>query len=242
VLAAVKRLIPVRWKNGIKQRLRPVRNLITSDYSENGESSYIKRLIKPDFPPFVVDVGAFDGKHLSNTYYFIKHHKWSGIMVEPLPDNFHALQRTYANKPGVICVNKACSGAAGTAKLFLASHGGMATLSTDDIEWFRQVKTNQVLEVPTDTLTNILAEHNCPADFSILSVDTEGLDLAVLTSLDFNRFSPRIIVTEGYINDDEKYTFLREQGYQSLKNLGNNSVWMRKTCSPHNAILTNRPD
>ena len=65
----------------------------------------------------IIDVGAWDGKHLSNTYsLFHKERKannvttecrpnWSGILFEADSSRFQELQRLYANNEMVICVN-----------------------------------------------------------------------------------------------------------------------------------------
>lgn len=64
-----------------------------------------------------IDVGAWDGKHLSNTYSLFNNEmntnnvitkcrpNWSGILFEADSSRFQQLQRLYANNESVICVN-----------------------------------------------------------------------------------------------------------------------------------------
>ncbi len=40
---------------------------------------------------YFVDVGAHDGITLSNTYLLEKYYEWSGICIEPLPNQFNKL-------------------------------------------------------------------------------------------------------------------------------------------------------
>ncbi|MBA3816825.1 MAG: FkbM family methyltransferase, partial [Parachlamydiaceae bacterium] len=38
-----------------------------------------------------VDIGAYDGKVISNTYFYEKNLGWTGICIEPLPDAYEKL-------------------------------------------------------------------------------------------------------------------------------------------------------
>lgn len=229
MLNAVKRLLPVALKNYVKRRVSEVRHIIARDTSQNFEVSYLRTIIPADFPRYIVDVGAYDGKYLSNSYYFVRVRGWGGILIEPEPEAFRALARFYAGRPNVACVNKACSNRPGMQKLYLGTHRTRSTLSVDDSQWFKQHRTHLAVDVETDTLTNILAAYRCPADFGILSVDAEGLDYEVLLGLDFARFCPRIVITEDERGLDEpnqkKYQLLQERGYRLVNRLGLNTIW-----------------
>ena len=85
--------------------------------------------------------------------------------------------------------------------------------------------------VKVRTLTNLLDEHDAPADFSLLLVDAEGVDYEVLAGLDFDRYRPRVIVTEEDPGDAEqqaaKHALLRERGYVLYTVVADvNSIWV----------------
>jgi FkbM family methyltransferase len=227
----VKKALPVGVKHYVKQRLIELRRQITQDTSQHGESAYLRTLVSPDSPPYVVDVGAYDGRTMSNSYYFIQKLGWKGLLVEPLPANFELLTALYKDKPSVICVNKAISDSAGIQKLYVGTHGSVSTLCTDDHEWFREHRTEQTIDIETDTLTNLLSQHQFPKDISLLSIDTEGLDYEVLTSLDFSRFQPRVIITEEYGGNPDKlkkkHQLLIDNGYRLVNTLATNTIWLR---------------
>ena len=48
----------------------------------------------------------------------------------------------------------------------------------------------------TQTLTGLLDECNAPREFAFLSADVEGHDFEVIRSLDFNRYSPEVVLVE----------------------------------------------
>ncbi len=103
------------------------------------------------------------------------------------------------------------------------------------------------MTVKVRTLTSLLEEHDSPADFSLLLVDAEGVDYEVLAGLDFDRYRPRVIVTEEDPGDAEqhaaKYELLRERGYVLYTVVADvNSIWVaaeflnRAVLSPDQAI------
>jgi hypothetical protein len=56
---------------------------------------------------FFLQVGGMDGKRFDPIYAFVKHHRWKGIILEPLPDLFAALAANYAGHENVALVNAA---------------------------------------------------------------------------------------------------------------------------------------
>lgn len=203
------------------------------DTSQGGEVAVIKALIEPDAPKYLVDVGAHDGKHLSNSWPFIKA-GWKAIAIEPLPSVFDELVKNHSNHKNVTCLNLACSDKPGTLPLYIGidgESGQMSTLCTDDNEWFRQNRSNKSITVSVETLTNLLEQQQWPRDFSILLVDAEGMDYEVLLGLDFDKYQPRIIVTEEYASNPEKhknkYEFLRSKGYTYHSLVAYNTIWVK---------------
>ncbi len=55
---------------------------------------------------FAVDVGANDGKWLSQTYNLFAERGWSGIAIEKDPDVYAKLLRQYAGNPNVSCLRR----------------------------------------------------------------------------------------------------------------------------------------
>ena len=62
-------------------------------YSQYGQDVYLINSIFPDrINGYFVDVGAYDGITLSNTFILEKHLGWSGICIEPNPEAFEKLR------------------------------------------------------------------------------------------------------------------------------------------------------
>lgn len=52
---------------------------------------------------FCIDIGAWDGIHLSNTYHLLNDLGWSGILVEAEPERCNSLKQLYAARAGPVC-------------------------------------------------------------------------------------------------------------------------------------------
>jgi isopenicillin N synthase-like dioxygenase len=98
-------------------RHRPVRSLRSrqglirfarDETSQNGEDGIIAKLFellpskKNQLRKWCVDVGAWDGKHLSNTYSLLQTRDWNGVLIEADIERYQDLQALY---PTQTCLN-----------------------------------------------------------------------------------------------------------------------------------------
>lgn len=194
------------------------------DVSQHGEASIVAALVEPDWPRYLVDVGAHDGRSLSNSFPFLQL-GWAGTLVEPLPQAFERLAELYRDRPDARCVPAACSDWDGEGRLAVGDGGPTTMTSTLHAEGPRPGNS---ISVPVRTLTSVLEETEAPHDFSLLLVDAERRDHEVLAGLDFGRYRPRVVVTEdGVARHAEKYALLRDRGYALYTVVaGTNSIWV----------------
>jgi FkbM family methyltransferase len=150
--------------------------------------------------PSYLDVGAADPIQDNNTYLFYQ--KGSrGVLVEPNPSFCRRLE---AVRPGdrVLNVGVGVSDQAEADYYMIGGRDGKYLNSfsrnqVDDIvarsKGFRFVE--KTIKMPLVNINKIMDEqfHGAP---SLLSIDTEGLDLDILKSLDFTRFRPKIVCVE----------------------------------------------
>ena len=64
-----------------------------------------------------LQIGGMDGKRFDPIYAFVKHYRWSGVILEPLPDLFAALTQNYADAPQVTLLNAALMDFDGTREI-----------------------------------------------------------------------------------------------------------------------------
>lgn len=136
-------------------------------------------------PGYYVDVGAFDGKHYSNSLIF-EQFGWNGICVEANKDSF---LKCRANRPNATCVNA----------IVTAKDGGSELFVRNDVEPMLSHVTRthtQGLSNPTKSLTTILNECNAPKQIDYLSIDVEGVDFEVLKGFDVSKYEATCITIE----------------------------------------------
>jgi FkbM family methyltransferase len=154
-----------------------------------------------------VDVGAHDGRSLSNTWYLEQEQGWSGVCIEPLPALFGALEASRSAR----CFNCAVGSVAGLERFIIVEGysemlSGLASSYDLRRRWRLTMElkgyggSKRVVEVPVRRLDEILDECGIQhVDF--LSVDVEGGELSVVQSIDFTRISIRVMAIENSHSD-----------------------------------------
>jgi len=175
-------------------------------------------------PSFVV-IGAMDGVSFDEFHSHVRNYRWSGLLVEPIPEQFRRLVSNYTAigcSPDNRYENSAIAEHDGAIQMLTIHQeavdngkvhecfGGMSAIypprnglaSKDDAETVRRY--GELIEVPCITLKTLLERHRVEA-LDILCIDAEGWDFRILRQLDFSRWRPKLIRIE-YINlsDEEK--------------------------------------
>lgn len=143
--------------------------------------------------PRYLDIGAHDPARLSNTALFYAL-GGSGINIEADPVSFQNFPRA---RPRDINLNVGIGPVGGELPFFQMSDSTLNTF--DEAEARRMVREEGVTilcqtTVPVRPINDVLAEHNFVPDF--FNLDTEGLDLPILQSYDFERRRPAVICVE----------------------------------------------
>jgi FkbM family methyltransferase len=210
---------PARYGR-LKQRLdRFVFRYRRRAYSQFGEDLFLEAYFRDQDRGVYVDVGAFHPRQLSNTQ-LLHERGWRGLNVDPTPGSMRLFD---ALRPGDANVEAAVSDEPGTVVLHSWGLHAENTIAPEQLRAAEQAlgPAPERVEVPARTLTEILdASPLRDAEIDLLTVDAEGHDLAVLRSLDWGRYRPRIVIVESFRRDLEsllvspRYVFLREQGYR----------------------------
>lgn len=169
-------------------------------------------------PVFVV-IGAMDGVSFDDFHSFIRTYGWSGLLVEPVPEQFRRLVANYTAagcSPRNIYENCAIAEHNGTTQMLTINQnaidrglvdecfGGMSAIvpprnglgSEGDAETVRRY--GELIEVPCLTLSALLERHHIDA-FDVLCIDAEGWDFRILRQLNCARWRPKVIRIE-YVN------------------------------------------
>jgi FkbM family methyltransferase len=167
---------------------------------------------------YFVEFGATDGVRLSNTYLLETALQWRGLCAEPHPRFFEQLRRNRR-----CTVSNACVGAnTGERIEFVLAQefgGARRDMSSDMHAATREAywtDPSNRLELETVSLNDLLLRHGAPRDIDYLSIDTEGSELAILSTFPLDRWNVRLITVEhNYTADREAIrTLLEGYGYQ----------------------------
>ncbi len=227
-----------RLKLMVEKRLRTY-------YSAGGEDIILRQLFDSvgiDHPDYI-DIGANSPVGGNNTYLFYRDGS-RGVCVEPNP----VLAREIAGfRPRDTSLSVAVGvDGPGSIDLYVFDPSGLSTTDADEAkrrERSGKYKVVEILKVPVETIDAIISM-NFDTYPDILSLDVEGLDLAVLQSLDFDNYPiPAICVetvayTEGHVRAKETETidYLVAQGYFLYADTYINSIlvndrWYRQRSS-----------
>jgi hypothetical protein len=77
-------------------------------HSQNGEDGILAKILDVigAADGWCVEFGAWDGRHLSNTYNLLANRGFSGVLIEGSPSRFRDLQAAFRDNPRVFTLNK----------------------------------------------------------------------------------------------------------------------------------------
>ena len=157
---------------------------------------------------YFVEIGAYDGINMSNTYLLEYCYDWKGILVECNPYWFSKL---IENRPNCININCAICNNVGTAD-FICNTGYTEMISglkdNFDIRHLCRLEkennqmgsTSEIIKVNTTKIESICDEYNIK-HINYLSIDVEGAEFEVIKSINFDNLFIDVIGFENNYND-----------------------------------------
>lgn len=171
----------------------------------------------------ILDIGAHDGKFLSNSYPFIAENDFYGILVEPNPQSFIKIRQNLEGHK------------------YTAYNVGMSDKNTTvSLNLPENDPTLGSMYIPSKYKVDIVlqdfkqfAEQMNLSDIGILSIDTEGHDIVVLNRIiNDTDVRPKIIITESWPWNVQPNTFkdllLTNNGYEKFLNVEENDFYILK--------------
>lgn len=207
--------IPQKYKNLISNDAFPYRN---NSYSQEGEDLIIDKLLNYKKNGFYIDIGAHHPMKYSNTFIFYKR-GWNGINVDAMPDSMKEFEKM---RPRDINLQAAISNNNSEATFYIFNEPALNTLNAEEAknkDNKNGYKIIRELKLKTLKLSEILDKQlleNQEIDF--LSIDTEGNDLKVLKSNNWEKYKPKLVLVEDlkFKNIEDYY---QSETYIFMKNL-----------------------
>ena len=200
-------------------------------YSQQGEDRLLVEFFNHKRTGFFVDVGAYDGVYLSNSYTFEKM-GWTGVCVEACREYY---ELCVANRPRSKCYHAVCLDRECAQVKFRAERGGLFSgVNTDEAHANFCYRENHIhfdgfrtVELPATTLDMLLSGYG--GEIDLVSIDVEGAELAVLKGFNLDRFKPRVLLIEAntFAHRIQLDTYLSDHGYRLARSKVVNHFYVR---------------
>ena len=183
-----------------------------------------------------IDVGAYDGKTISNSWFFEKHRGWTGICVEPIKEQFDLLEQ---NRD---CVCEHCAVGEKTGEAMFLHVEGYAEMLSGLVDSYCESHhqrleselhlnggAKNLLPIQTITITDLLEKHNI-SHVDFISIDTEGGELGVLKGIDFGKITIDYVLYEDNYPENGRSCrdLLRKNGYVFVTEIGGDFLYKRE--------------
>ena len=220
ILYKIKLYLKLLRYRGLKEK---------SQYSRWGEDSFLVNYFKDTSNGRYIDIGSFHPFRGSNTYLLYKK-GWSGINIDL---NKISIDLFKLARPNDINLNLAISDANKKIKVYQTKDlGKMNTINLKFASFF--LKNYHVRESHSYNLNDILCKYNTNKNnrFELIDIDVEGSEYQILKSLNFKKYSFKLILVETHIfnldfkqESDKIHILLKSKNYNYLKNFGETSVY-----------------
>lgn len=166
---------------------------------------------------FFVEAGAADGISYSNTLLLERNYHWNGVLVEPAAGWQKALRRNR----NCIIEKKYLAGLSGETVSFFESEAPEYSTATElrkcDAQKHERVKGLNY-KVKTISMMDLLNANNAPKIVDYMSLDTEGSEFEILSTIDFEEYKFRVITCEHNFTPRRQaiYKLLTSNGYERV--------------------------
>ncbi len=186
----------------IKQFLKKInKKQGTISYAQYGEDLIVEGIFKTiHLPnPSYIDIGAHHPSNLSNTFFFYKK-GGSGVCIEPSPILYKEIKK---QRPRDICLNIGISDSSGekipyyvmTAQTMntFSKEDAEKTISAEDVYGKQKIESIELISLMSieEVFDKYFKDYG---DF--VSIDTEGMDEKIVTSINLNKYRPKVFCIE----------------------------------------------
>ena len=206
-------------------------------YSQTGEDciiSFIFEVLDIKKPSYI-DIGAHHPFKLNNTARFYLNGS-NGINIEPNPE-FHNLLKEQRSRD--VNLNIGIASKKGCLKYFMLSANTLNTFSEQEANNYVERWNGKILktiDIPVDTINNVINEHFDGIFPDLMGLDVEGLEMEILESIDFSKSIPKVICLETIEytetglakTNNDTVQYLESKGYYKFANTHINTILVLK--------------
>ena len=193
-------------------------------YYEPHNLSIIKKKVTAN--GFFIEIGAYDGIIGSNCYHFEKFLNWEGIAIEASKIQYDKLKNNRKCKT----VNKAISNKIKDVEFVEVIEGltQMSGINNENNTAIEIINNNKNSKTKISKITTTTFEEEIKSNLEIdyLSIDIEGEELDLLKSIDFNKYTIKVISVENNVPDKFNYnTFFKSKNFSFFHRIGQDEIF-----------------
>ena len=192
----------------------------SNDNEDNFVISYFENKVI-DRKRLVVDIGAADGLTGSNSRKLIVDKDWNAILIEPFEPFFNYLKKLYSGNDNVTIFNNAIDIDEKETLIYYKKNQEAVGLTS-------LIKNSEYTQkIVTKNFNNLIEKK----DIDFLSIDAEGKDYEILTTINFNSYNIEIICVEKTVSDKEYnnkiINFLIKNNYSHVRTTNHNFIFTK---------------
>ena len=181
------------------------------NYSQNDEQSIVDRFFG-DTLGILWDFGCNDGITLSNSHHLLKNKGWKGVLVDASPVCVEKAKALYSDRQDIQILNIGLGERNSVLDFYESgTHLGKGDLSL--VSSFKKKSTQrwestteyQVKQIQVYDFKTFLEDHTRYKTADFITIDIEGLDFEILSSINLDQTQTRLVCVEHNGHDIQKY-------------------------------------
>ena len=161
-------------------------------YSQTGLDLLLSNIFKNYKKGFYIDIGCNHPVYNNNTFIFYKK-GWKGVNIDLDKSSIDLFNTYRKNDLNIIA---ALSSSNKTKKIYEFHPKSPLNTLEDKVANYQKAKVQNVYEIKTQTLNQIIEKNKLSKKINFLTIDVEGHELQVLKGFDINVHQPDVIVVE----------------------------------------------
>jgi FkbM family methyltransferase len=202
-------------------------------HSQLGQDKFVDEYLQFKQNGTFIEIGAHDGKSCSNTLFFEEFRNWTGLCIEPGPEEFKKLQENrksinlnccvsdYDGESEFTYIDGYSMMLSGLSENYNQSHENR--INNEVSNYGGQVKK---IMMPVFRLQTILDEENIH-EIDYCSIDTEGSEFNIIKSIDFDKTNIKIFSIENNYGDTQIQDYLSSKGYVLYKKIQWDDIFIK---------------
>jgi len=211
----------------------PIVNKFYSQYKQ--DQVVFNKFFSTKKEGFFLEIGADDGLRFSNCAFFEKTLGWKGIAVEARDSAYDKLIKNR----DCICVNTVLSdkkeiadfqelsgygiGLSGLVNKYCPRHKERISCEIKNPNH----KGSLIKKVQTTLLSDLLEKHGV-VNIDFLSIDTEGSELDILKTVDFDKYNIDVITIEDNYDDPKLLKFFQDRKYDLITSVKCDKIFRKR--------------